>query len=181
MRSAPHDTVDCWGWDDAFQRLGDGSGKSQPPPGVSIVTNAIDLIGSPDGDFECARRADSSLSCWGYPPDCDPSYPDAGYPATPASRPDLSSLNGLALGQQFLCGIQGSSVSCCGTQGTGELGNGVEAATVRNTLAPVLLPSGSRAVAVFVGASYACATLDDTTTWCWGGTATVNLATERWA
>ena len=159
-------TVDCWGYDDVFQRLGDGSGKSQPPPGVPIITDATDLIGSPNGDFECARRADNSLSCWGYPPDCDPTYPDAGYPTTPVGRPDLALLTQLALGQQFLCGISDSTVYCCGWQNSGELGDGVQSYDYHDALEVV--PLNSKATSTSVGAVHACAILDDTSAWCWG-------------
>jgi alpha-tubulin suppressor-like RCC1 family protein len=158
-------TVDCWGYDDEYQRLGDGSGKPQPPPGVPIITNATDLIGSPNGDFECARTP-SSLACWGYPPDCDATYPDAGYPATPALRPDLAMLDSLALGQQFLCGIEDSSVYCCGWQNSGELGDGVQSYDFHDALEAVPLPAN--AAHAFVGAGDACAILDDATAWCWG-------------
>lgn len=159
-------TVDCWGYDDEFQRLGDGTGVSQPPPGVPVFNGATDLIGSPHGDFECAHRADNSLYCWGYPPDCDITYPDGGYPITPVARPDLASLSGLALGQQFLCGIQNSSVYCCGWQNSGDLGNGVDSVAYHDSLGVVALPS--KATQVVVGGSYACAILDDMTAWCWG-------------
>ena len=161
-------TVDCWGYDDEYQRLGDGTGHSQPPPGVPVFTGARDLIGAPHGDFECARDADGRLSCWGYAPDCDPSYPDAGYPATPAARPDLASLSELALGQQALCGILGTTVYCCGWQNSGVLGNGIESLDYHPSLGAVLLPSGSKAVKAAIGGIHACAVLADTTVWCWG-------------
>jgi hypothetical protein len=50
--------IDSWGYDDAFQRLGDGLGAPEPPPGVTIFAGAAELIGNPLGDFICGRRAD---------------------------------------------------------------------------------------------------------------------------
>ncbi len=161
-------TVDCWGYDDQFQRLGDGSGKPQTPPGVAVLKGATALISSPHGDFECARRADHALYCWGYPPDCDPTYPDAGYPATPAPRPDLGSLDSVALGQQFLCGTRDTSVYCCGHQTSGVLGNGAESSAYHPALAAVLLPPGTKVQKAFVGLVHACALVEGGTAWCWG-------------
>jgi alpha-tubulin suppressor-like RCC1 family protein len=164
----PGGRVDCWGYDDQYQRLGDGSGKSQLPPGVAVFDGATDLIGSTHGDFECARRADGTLYCWGYAPDCDPSYPDAGYPITPVARSDLAPLTGIALGQQFLCGVKNMTVFCCGWQNSGVLGNGVESLDYHPALQGVALPPGSNPVHAFAGGVHACALLDDGTAWCWG-------------
>ncbi len=83
-------------------------------------------------------------------------------------RPDIASLSGLVLGQQFLCGIQDASVYCCGWQNSGVLGNGVQSLKHHDALGAVALPPGSKAVQAFVGVIHACAVLADTTAWCWG-------------
>lgn len=161
-------TIDAWGFDDAFQRLGDGSGKPQPPPGVSIFSGAQELIPNPMSDFACARKSDGSTYCWGYPPVCTATFPDAGYPATPAPRPDLAPLNAIALAQNFLCGTKDGTLECCGEEGSGMLGDGVTQPGYRNELAPVKLPASVRPVRAYTGLGHACAVTMDRTAWCWG-------------
>jgi hypothetical protein len=57
---------------------------------------------------------------------------------------------------------------CWGFEGSGELGNGLDAFDTEPTPVQVIIPAGRRAVAIAAGASHTCAVLDDGSAWCWG-------------
>lgn len=178
--------VYCWGWDDAFQRLGADTTTPQPAPGIRVVSGAVALVGTVTPNTnQCARMTEGSVTCWGYTPICDPTIADSGvyfYKTTPAPRPDLEPVfDTLALGQGFACGVRAGAVECCGSL----LGNGTPLST---SISAALVPAAihGRATAVAAGPlATACALIDDGTAQCWGWNKSGGLGdgttTNRWS
>ena len=155
--------VHCWGWNGLGGVTGSPPGDPVPPPGVTVVSNAIDLAGQ---RFHCARIADGSEQCWGYPRPCEGSFghPNDG-PLPPHSRPDLAALKGLSFTDDGVCGMQGSKVLCCGPNELGQLGDGT--AISHDNLTAVQLKGAAASVARGWGVT-ACALMLDATVQCWG-------------
>lgn len=155
--------VHCWGWNDLGTVNGIESSGPVLPPGVVVVSDAVDLAGQ---RFHCARSSAGSVQCWGYPRPCEePSSGAASGPTPPHARPDLAALHGLSFTDNGVCGVQGSSVLCCGPNDLGQLGDGT---TIKHDeLTPVKLQGVPVSVMRGWGVT-ACALMADSSVQCWG-------------
>ena len=153
--------VSCWGWNGLGAVDGVGS-KGKPPPGVVVVTHARSLSGA---RFHCARLDNNSVQCWGYPVACEGPAPGQLAPQPPHRRTDLEPLANLSIGDEGLCGMDGTTVRCCGSNSVGQLGDGTT--NDRNALAAVKLPAGARSVS-YGWTVTPCAVMLDSTVECWG-------------
>ncbi len=88
---------------------------------------------------------------------------------------DGASITQVATGANHTCVLRDDgAVLCFGANGSGQLGGGdtanrgTSAAHMGSALAPVQLPTGTKALAITAGAAHTCALLDDDTIVCWG-------------
>jgi len=73
----------------------------------------------------------------------------------------------VSVGGDHICSIfDDSTLNCWGDNSFGQLGDGTT--TDRQTMTEVSLEAGRTAVSVSSGESHTCATLDDSSLWCWG-------------
>ncbi len=112
----------------------------------------------------CARRADSSLWCWGGPP-------FAG--ATPTQIAGLTNVAQVVMGVQHVCVRKtDSTVVCFGTNSSGQLGDGTTTARV-GLITPVGLGTVSYIAA---GWAHTCAIRTaDARVYCWGSNSSGQL------
>ncbi|APR84767.1 BNR repeat domain protein [Minicystis rosea] len=120
------------------------------------------------GQFHaCAIRADKTMWCWGHN--------TSGQAGTGTSDPiflrPAPAGNGtdwiqVGAGASFTCALDGSKqISCWGTNGAGQLGDG----TVSTRLSPTPMTGGiSDWTTLEVGNNHSCALRQDGSVWCWG-------------
>jgi alpha-tubulin suppressor-like RCC1 family protein len=157
-------TVSCWGTNIAGD-LGDGTTVSHGKPAPVVgIDDAVEIaVGL---EHACARHADGTVSCWGG--DTDGELGDGGgAKAVPAPKrvDGLGGVAQIAAGGLHTCARLGDgTVSCWGSNSSGELGDGTW--TSRATPTPV--PGVTGAVQLALGSSSSCARLADATVVCWG-------------
>lgn len=175
--------VSCWG----SNRLGlHGTGTydsmAHPlPQRVPGVSGAVDVVVG--YQHACARRADGTVTCWGYN-----AQGQVGSGAISDLRP-AADVAGITTAIQIYAGairtcalLADRTLSCWGDNGGGGLGDGTT--TTRGT--PLVVPGLSSVVNASVGLSHTCAVRTDGTLLCWGGNGIYQLGTgtttdELWA
>jgi alpha-tubulin suppressor-like RCC1 family protein len=156
----------CWGA--GFEgQLGDGERhlpdgfRPQPRPvaGLGVVEALMAGTG-----HVCARRADTTLACWG-----DNGAGQLGVGRTirrePFAVPRTEGAVVVVTGGYFLCGLYGADARCWGANAFGQLGDG--AREPRSIPAPVRDLGPARVIGA--GARHACAvSAAGDGVWCWG-------------
>lgn len=165
-------TAWCWG-DDTSGQLGDDPTIAAKPTPVQVALPAgRRAVAISNGDSHaCAILDDASVTCWGGDGSgqLGNGAPLANQPTPvavqlPAGRRAVA----LAAGAYHVCVVvDDGGVLCWGSDGFGQLGDGVPEA---DKAAPVgvTLPAGRRAVAIAAGYSTTCVVLDDGSLACWG-------------
>lgn len=120
------------------------------------------------GQFHaCAVRSDKTMWCWGHNTSgqvgtgtSDPMF------LRPAPAGNGTDWVAVGAGGSFTCALSGSQqISCWGTNGTGQLGDG----TTSGKSSPTPLSGGISDWASFdVGTNHSCAIRQDGSVWCWG-------------
>jgi alpha-tubulin suppressor-like RCC1 family protein len=104
-------TVICWGLN-----------SDQQSPANPGVANALSIYSA--ATQNCALLQGGTITCWGKPS---------------LNVGSLSSLNQLALGNGFICGLSNSSVSCLGSNSAGQLGSSFGFKPVAANTTPTLV------------------------------------------
>lgn len=165
-------TVRCWGAGTNGQ-LGDGQRAARPTPGpVSGVAGAIDVA---VGLYHaCAVVTDGTVRCWGRGGDVGDGTVSTR--DTPVTLAGLAGVTRVVIGRSNLAGETGSfncalrgdgTVSCWGTNGAGQLGNG----TRDGARTPADVPGLTHVADLALGGQHGCAVLRDNTVRCWGANA----------
>jgi alpha-tubulin suppressor-like RCC1 family protein len=156
-------TAKCWGRNDDYGELGDGTYVSSAVPVAAMGTGIVDLFaGAHDtcaalaGRGVCAGRGFSGEL--GNGGDAGSSLPVAmsELPAAPIA---------IASGEGFACALMsGGDVYCMGGGARGELGDG----SFGTSIVAVRAQLGGKAKAIAAFGSHACALMEDGRVACWG-------------
>lgn len=169
--------VKCWGLNTSGQ-LGDGTitNRSYSTPVTPISANAVQV--SAGALHTCALMKDGSISCWGQNTSGQLGIDSGTNSTTPVSvlgyGPTLTVAKKIAAGGSSTCAIDVSgNLKCWGLNGSGQLGQDATANLGDGLgemagLANINLGASRTAVDVAIGASHACALLDNSTVKCWG-------------
>jgi alpha-tubulin suppressor-like RCC1 family protein len=195
----------CWG-SNAQRQVGDGtlSGNKTVPMLVQASTALRDLQGPYDSndpthpwnaavrdvaavavgaEHSCANRY-GALACWGANAAGQLGDDSTNARATAVvSAADLGGIAAVAGGGLHTCAaLEDDSVSCWGAGASGQLGNGLGAASKTPvavaSLPAVAKPDSARQVVVpslTLGALHACAVSAEGVLWCWGSNASGEL------
>ncbi|MEZ4299065.1 MAG: hypothetical protein R3B70_29215 [Polyangiaceae bacterium] len=176
-------TVSCWG-DNTYSQLGDATkGTRSFPSPVPGLTSVKELTAG--ALFTCALLQDGTAVCWGdnehgqlgtppVPPKPVPQVliaTGSGDIDPPRAVSGLSGAIHLSLGSRHACALlDGDTVSCWGSDDSGQLGRGspepVKPPAIPPRRTPVRGLKGIRAIAA--GAEHACALLEGGSVSCWG-------------
>ena len=155
----------CWGRDDDFGELGNGTMVSTSIPEPAMGSGIVKLVaGAHD---TCGLLADGAVCAGkgglGELLD-DVGDADSPVPVATSALPALPIA--IASGDEFTCAVvQGGDVYCAGNGASGVLGNG----STGVSLAPVKVDlQGKKATAIAAIDIHACALLTDGTVSCWG-------------
>jgi len=164
----------CWGRNDDYQELGNGSAFSTavPLPAMSgglsgLFAGAHQTCATLEGGAVCAGRGEDGEL--GNGADASSAYPVAlvGFPSPPIA---------IASGETFMCALVSTGdIWCVGAGPHGELGDG----TAHTSASPVRaqLPGPAQALAAYNG--HACALMTDGTVTCWGDDSSGQLGNGR--
>jgi alpha-tubulin suppressor-like RCC1 family protein len=154
----------CWG---QSNRLGNGGSSDQTTP--------VDVVGLQSGvatitsgrDMTCALLLTGGVKCWGSSPYLGNGSTGGGYRLTPVDVSSLSSsVAAISAGYYHVCALLSSGAAkCWGSNGYGQLGNGVNA-TAQTPVDVVGLQSGVAVIST--GGSFTCAVLLSGSAKCWG-------------
>ena len=162
-------SLKCWGSNNNG-RLGDGTlTESHTPVAVNLAAGSTAKAIASGHAHTCAILNDDSLKCWGF------NGSGRLGDGTDDQRTDPTNVNlgtgktakAVSLGNTHTCAIlNDDSLKCWGSNGSGRLGDGT--ATTSYTPVSVNLGADRTAKAIALGASHACAILDDDSLKCWG-------------
>jgi alpha-tubulin suppressor-like RCC1 family protein len=160
-------SVVCWGKNDSGQLGNTNLVSSQASPTAVIgLTDAVEL--SAGQDHTCARKADSSVVCWGQNLDGQLGNPNLVFSqATPTAVIGLTGVRQLSAGAGHTCAVKmDNSVVCWGFNTNGELGNNNFAPSQATPTAVIGLTN----VALLSAGhgSHTCALRTDASVFCWG-------------
>ncbi len=167
----------CFG-DNTYGELGDGTLTSRPTPAlVSLGTSGVRAAAvTAGGGHSCAIDVNGEAWCWGRN---DSGQLGIGAPTGPATTalqatpmllalPGGATVRALSAGGAHTCAVDRTGgVWCWGANDRGQLGLGAAGASVATPTAVASLSTAATGVAA--GGVHSCATLGDTSVWCWGG------------
>ena len=156
--------VTCWGGNH------DGNGSvtgavggpewaaiNLPPTIIDGAQGAVYVAVGRSSANSCAIFADSTVGCWGTFLSADRS--------TRIAVHGLSEVTSISAGLNHSCAVQVSgAVLCWGSNGYGQLGNGME----RSSGLPLKVLGLPLSVGVAAGQSHTCSAGQDGRAWCWG-------------
>lgn len=160
-------TVRCWG-NNAYGQLGGGTTGAPhlTPADVQGLPAAVSAIAGGD-DHSCAASSSGALMCWGA--NFTGQLGDGSYVDRSRPTPVPGVLVGVAViapGGSHSCALSSAgAVSCWGTNGSGELGDG----TTTDRLTPGEVSGlGADAVGLASGSNFTCALTTAGGVKCWG-------------
>ena len=169
-------TAYCWGTNDSFGRLGDGTTAPRLVP-TAVAANDVPLLSVAAGrDNSCAITDSHRVECWGRN---NPGGAVGDGSDVDQLRPVGLDLRGgqLSLGYGFGCALEGesrrdaSTLYCWGINSTGALGSGDDA----NSATPKAV--SSQFASVYAGTAHSCALTPAGEAWCWGSNDNQQLGT----
>lgn len=179
----------CWG-SNKYGGLGvatnNGSSNANPAP-IQVPSPAPGTTTWRQVDASrahtCGTLTTGGLWCWGYALDgrLGPNVTPADTTHLPAEV-DTPTTNWTttATGSLWSCGLTSTSrLRCWGNNRFGSLGTATNAGTDTPHPTPIAAPAPANGTvsALRVGGGFTCATLTDTTSWCWGSNQYGTLAT----
>ncbi len=94
---------------------------------------------------------------------------DVAAPPTPIDLPTGRTATSIVGGADHTCAILDTGdITCWGSDGSGQLGNGAATGDVTAPPTPIDLPAGRTATAITAGTDHTCAILDNREVTCWG-------------
>jgi alpha-tubulin suppressor-like RCC1 family protein len=155
--------------DSAGDDADDGSATAAPRPGPVFVSNAIGIAAGAQN--ACAVLSGGTVTCWG-----DNSNGQLGSGGTmsssiPVPVTGLTNATAVTIGGTLgsgihVCALQSSgTVSCWGSNYSGELGTGTAAG---QAAVPMVVPNLAGATAIAAGNDFTCALITGGTVQCWG-------------
>ena len=166
----------CWGAGQ-FGRIGDGTGdnKQSPSPvafSQKFASNTTATAISLGDQHTCAILNYGNVSCWGrgYGSAIGKhNNNDQNYPQATNSLGVGRTAENISLGYQFACAILDNGlVSCWGSGGDGQMGNGNNAGSNPIPTPTSSLGANRTAVAIASGTTHTCVILDNGSVSCWG-------------
>lgn len=165
--------ISCWGTG-ANGELGNGAGTDSPTPSATITLPSPGTAIAIDAAEQsvCAVLTGGAVTCWGRDRSDILGNGAAGNqlaPPTPITLPSPGTATAISMGEEHACVVlTGGAVSCWGSDGYGQLGNGA-GGTDWETPSPVItLPSPGTATAIAAGGEVTCAILTGGAVSCWG-------------
>lgn len=157
----------CWG-DNERGQLGDGSMTTRPgPTAVQGLSSGVAQIDGGDA-HTCATTTSGAARCWGW--NIDSQLGDASLMNQPAPVAVANRDSGVAeveAGGVFSCALEtAGTVSCWGSNSSGQLGNGTRDQAFAPE--PVSIPFGSTAAGLGLGREHACLLDTAGDALCWG-------------
>jgi alpha-tubulin suppressor-like RCC1 family protein len=166
--------VRCWG-DAHLGQLGlpeMPAGAAISPSGLSAVDlGAARAVAVSAGAYHtCALLEDGAVDCWGWNDNLQLGMDDGGQlPGTVVAVELAGPAHAIAAGGFQTCAIlDGGAVSCWGQDDAGQIGVRTIKGLPGVAPASIDLGHGRTARSISVGASHACALLDDFSVKCWG-------------
>jgi alpha-tubulin suppressor-like RCC1 family protein len=177
----------CWGRDDSGQ-IGDGPSPSNisAPTAVVATTETVVAV-AVNVDYSCSLFTSGSVRCWGSDDDgqlgnggadvgVDGADVDTASNARAVEFPSGLAASAVTTGKTHACAIlDNAQISCWGSNGDGEIGNGTSGTPVTAPSAALTLPAGRTAESVSAGGNHTCAVLDNEGVTCWGSDASGQL------
>jgi len=161
----------CWGLDShgeqGCNQMCQSGGPMQPVPGpVTGLAYDVKQV-SCGGAHCCGLLDDGGVRCWGFNVafECGDGTNTQRIVPVVAHAFDAG-VDELFAGWSTTCARTGTALRCIGTNGDGELGNGMVSGALRYTT-PVLLGPGLTSVGTSGVGHHACAVVD-AGVWCWG-------------
>jgi RHS repeat-associated protein len=164
--------VTCWG---SGAALGNGVGGTVPAPPAPIAMpgGAAALGISAGSNHVCALLVGGQVTCWGS--DATGQLGNGATtgsvlsPPAPITLPTGTTAAAVSAGTDFTCVLLDTGqVTCWGSDGYGQLGNGATTGVITAPPAPITLPAGTTALQVSAGTTHACALLNTGGVTCWG-------------
>ena len=157
-------TISCWG-DNYYGQLGNGTDTNSSAP-VQIVDITDAKAVSAGYRHSCALREGGTISCWGNNNNGQlGNRTDDTHSLVPVKVADITDATAITTEGQHSCALrEGGTISCWGSNYSGELGNGTDT----DSRMPVEVTDITDATAINVGYEHSCALHEDGTISCWG-------------
>ncbi|MBF0286176.1 MAG: hypothetical protein HQM14_00040 [SAR324 cluster bacterium] len=172
-------SVKCWGNADQGQ-LGDGQNSTNQHTPVAVDSiNTATQISSGD-NHTCALLEDKTIRCWGNGSlgelgngKDSASFGGSSYIENkPVTVSNMYAAIQISAGESHTCALLQDKVQCWGDGSSGELGNGKDKITTKDSTyhetTPVSVRNIARALQISTGTDHTCALLNDNTLRCWG-------------
>lgn len=159
-------SVACWGGNGSGQ-LGDGTKSTRAAP--TSVRDLTDAVAISAGEAHaCAVRSGGTVACWGD--GFNGQLGNGSAPSesqTPVDVPSLTDVATVAAAERSTCALKrDGTVFCWGANERGQLGSGVANTTPNPS--PIVVSGLDDAIALWAGASHACAVRRAGVVVCWG-------------
>jgi alpha-tubulin suppressor-like RCC1 family protein len=153
----------CWGRNDDYKELGNGSTLSTSVPLPAMSSGLNDLFA---GAHQTCATVEGGAVCAGLGENGELGNGGNASSAVPVNLVGFPSApTAIVSGETFMCALVATGeVWCVGAGMHGELGDG----TARMSVSPVRAQLGGRALAVAAYYGHACAVIADGTVECWG-------------
>lgn len=157
-------SVKCWG---KRSYLGDGTtgdGSTAAPVTVTAITDAEQVFSGTNSS--CVILEGGSVRCWGDGSNGMLGNGSSGtFATTSVPVTGISNAVSLSIGSHHACAVLSTGgVSCWGSNGSGELGDG----TTTSTDTPQPVPGFSNAVSVTATNTHTCVLVETGGVFCWG-------------
>ena len=168
-------TISCWGgnWDG---QLGNGNEAiSVVPVQVVGITDATAITAG--GEHSCALHRDGTISCWGSNYSGELGIGQSGENAdspVPVQVTGITDATAINISRHSCALHQDGTISCWGSNESGQLGNGQATGYGQFSSLPVQVTGITDATAIATGPNHSCALHQDGTISCWGGVALGN-------
>ena len=168
-------TISCWGRGTDGQ-LGDGnSASSVIPVQVMSISDATAIAAG--SNHSCALHRDGTISCWGGNWSGRLGNGQSGENAdspVPVQVTGITDATAINISGHSCALHQDGTISCWGSNASGQLGNGQATGYGQFSSLPVQVTGITDATAIATGPNHSCALHQDGTISCWGGDALGN-------